>query len=318
MTARIFAHPAELEDTGADYVLALGTFDGVHRGHQQLLTAMMDLAKREGARPAVMFFDPLPRAVLHPDNPPCHLTSTSERIRLLQELGVGDIIRFPFDLDLAKLSPQEFLNRHFFLPPRLSRHLKAFCVGEDWRFGHRNSGTCQTLKEEAAKHGIAVCIVPQMTYHGEPVSSTRIRQAIANGELAEARQMLGRPVTLVGCVQHGCGLATSSLACPTANLLPDGQQLPPQGVYASTCVLADESRHPAITYLGTAPTFRSDSQELLVEIHLLDLHADLYGQNLRLELAEFLRSSQHFPTPEALSAQIRQDIARCQRLFQGE
>ena len=315
MSQRIFANPVELEGTGADYVLALGTFDGVHLGHQQLLKEMLAIARRENARPAVLFFDPLPRTVIHPENPPCHLTSTEERVRLLQQFGVSDIIRFPFNQELAKLSPQEFLDRYFFQSPTCP--VKAFCVGEDWRFGCRNSGTCQTLKDEASKHGIAVCIVPQLTYRGEPVSSTRIRQAIADGNLPEARQMLGRPVTLTGRVQHGCGLATSSLACPTANLPPDGQQLPPQGVYAATCVLEDGTSHPAIAYVGSAPTFRGDNADILVEIHLLDFQASLYDTNLRLELAEFLRPSRHFPTPEALSAQIQQDIARCQSLFHG-
>ena len=295
-------------------MLALGTFDGVHLGHQAVLRELLAMAREFAARPAVLFFDPLPRQVLRPDAPPKLLTTPEEKIRLMREYGVAALVRMPFDLALAALSPEAFLQRYFFDVPDL--HLAGLCCGEEWRFGARNSGDAKLLAQLVAPHGIQVRTVPPVMFGNEKVSSSRIREAVAAGELTPAEQMLGRPYVIEGVVEHGAGLASTTLHTPTANLADANLQLPPYGVYAAYTDLGLGEKLPGIVYIGDAPTFRGvHNGHPVVELHLFDFQDDLYGRKILVTPVQFLRPSRLFPSPEALQEQIQQDLAVARQAF---
>ena len=296
-------------------VLAFGVFDGVHRGHQRLFQALHDLARRYVARSAALFFDPFPKSVLAPASAPRMLCSRAEKISLLQQAGIQEPICFPFDHSIAALSPQEFLEQYIFS----AYDLAAFCVGADWRFGRGNCGDAELLQRLAAEHGIPTSIVPPLWHNGAPISSTRIRAAIAAGRLSEAAAMLGRPYCLQGVVSRGLGLAGEKLHCPTANIANPLQQLPPYGVYAAwTRLLPETEPHPGIVYIGDAPTIRSESSSaVVIELHLFSFSGDLYNHTVSVQPLEFLRPSRKFSSREELARQIACDIKQAKQIIAG-
>ena len=286
----------------------------MHRGHYAVLEELLTMAKELSAHPAVLFFDPLPRQVLRPDAPPKLLTSLAEKVRRMRTAGVDTVVRVTFDLPLAGLSPAEFLQKYFFEVPELQ--LVGLCCGEEWRFGARNSGDAELLKELVAPHGIQVRTVPPVMFGDEKVSSSRIREAVAKGELILAEQMLGRPYSIAGVVKHGAGIASSELHTPTANLADESLQLPPYGVYAAYTDLGVGEKLPGIVYIGDAPTIRgTDNAHPVVELHLFDFQENLYGREIRVTPVKFLRSSQVFLTTEALLAQIQRDLANARMVL---
>ena len=301
-------HPAELSAFGNRWVLALGTFDGVHLGHRSVLRELLTMAEELSACPAVMFFEPLPRQVLNPTHPPKLLNTSEEKVRLMASCGVRTFVRMPFDLALASLSPSEFLQKYFFEVPELQ--LVGLCCGEEWRFGARNAGDVALLQQLVMPHGVEVRAVPPVVLGDEKISSSRIREAVARGDLALAEKMLGRPYDIEGVVSHGAGVASTKLHTPTANLVDERLQMPPYGVYAARTNLGEGTEWPGIVYIGDAPTLRGDGNDHpIVELHLFDFQGDLYGRRLRVIPVEFLRESRVFPSAEALQAQIRQDLA---------
>ncbi len=293
--------------------LAFGVFDGVHRGHQRLFQALQELARRCAARSAALFFDPSPKAVLAPENAPKILCSREEKIALLRQFGVEEQICYPFDRALAALSPQEFLERQIFAKYKVA----AFCVGTEWRFGRNHCGDADLLRSLAAARGLPITVVPPLWYRGAPISSTRIRAALAAGQLSEAASMLGRPYSLQGVVSPGLGLAGKELHCPTANISNPEQQLPPYGVYVAWIRLAQEKQtHPGIIYIGDAPTIRGDqSQEVLIELHLFNFSGNLYGRAVSVQPLEFLRASQKFASSEELARQIATDLEQARTIL---
>ena len=310
----LVSHPSELAGDGQRWVLALGTFDGMHRGHQAVLRELLSMARELSARPAVMFFDPLPRQVLRPAAPPKLLTSLAEKVHRMHDAGVDALVRVTFDLPLAGLSPAGFLQKYFFEVPGFQ--LAGLCCGEEWRFGARNSGDAALLKELVAPYGIQVRTVPPVMFGSEKVSSSRIREAVAEGELALAEQMLGRPYVIEGVVEHGAGIASSELHTPTANLTDESLQLPPYGVYAAYTDLGDGEKLPGIVYIGDAPTIRGvHNGHPVVELHLFDFQENIYSKGIRVTPVEFLRESRVFPSREALQAQIQQDLTVARQAF---
>ena len=303
-------HPSELLPAVTKVAVAMGVFDGVHLGHQAILSNLVEWARANGACPVALTFAPHPKAVLAPP-PPLSLATPAQQARLMGNIHVQYLIRLSFTRELAALSPQDFLTSHFLLP---GLQVTAFCIGENWRFGRNNSGDAKLLAQWSSDHGISASIVPCVKYAGEVISSTRIRHAIATGDLTAARHMLGRPYAISGVVRHGLGLANEKLHCPTANLYEPEQATPPEGVYAVSAELEDGRVFPGIAYAGRAPTLRSDGQFLL-EPHLFGLDEEIHGKHLAVSFLQFIRPSRKFASPSELQEQIKRDLAVVKALF---
>jgi riboflavin kinase/FMN adenylyltransferase len=297
-----------------DIVIACGVFDGVHRGHRALISALLKLALKTGHTPVVVTFSPHPRSILQPDSPPQYLTVEGQKLRLLKELGVVGTVLLPFSRAMAALPPHAFLDQEM-LSSEVRVH--GICVGKDWRFGAGGSGDTRYLEHAGQKYGFVVRTVPEITWYKSTISSTRIRQAIRRGRMQHARNMLGRPYRVCGRVVSGKGLGNPTLHCPTANLADPDILLPPNGVYAARNLLFEtgdqEPRNiDGIVYIGSAPTFHpsGDAPETpILELHLFDFGEDIYGREIEVEFHEFIRKDETFASVADLRRQIRVDIA---------
>lgn len=307
-------HLDSLESLQGRVALAMGVFDGVHRGHQRVLSTLLQEARAQEALPVALFFDPPPRRLLQPQAPPPLLTSLAEKNRLLRAAGMEKVVCVPFTRELAALTPREFWEGRLLANPALQ--VPLVCVGEDWRFGAGNQGDLETLRSLAVERRIRVVGVPPLLHQGERISSTRIRQAIARGDFPLAQALLGRPFTLEGEVVHGMGEASRTLDCPTANLADDHLQLPPAGVYAAWTSWEGTDPIPGIVYVGEAPTLRGEGNgHPIVELHLFQFQGDLYGKRISVRPAGFLRESRRFPSPRLLAEQIQRDIQRAREIL---
>lgn len=291
--------------------LGIGVFDGVHRGHQAIVRELVELAHRTGAVPAALTFDPHPRAVLHPDEPPTLLIPLRERVRLLRTAGAEVVWVARFTPEFAALEPGEFLDRLLGLS---ELKLTGICVGEHWRFGRCGAGDCGFLRNYCAKRGVELSACPEVTLDGETVSSSAIRLAVATGRLDRAAAMLGRRYRLFGVVEHGYRVASGKLECPTANLSFSAGVLPPDGVYAAA-VRREGRIFPAAVNVGECPTFGYEQAIRRVEAHLLDFSGNLYGSELEVEFLDYLREERTFAGAEELRAQIGRDLNRIRQLF---
>ena len=287
--------------------LALGVFDGVHTGHQAVIARAVEAATRDGGLAGVLTFDPHPIRVIAPGKAPTALLGTlAHKARVMEKLGVRLFIPLHFDLQLAQMEASEFIEKLTAAP------VKTIAVGEDWRFGHHRSGDVNFLQQEAARRGFKLEAVSPVMHDGERVSSTRIRQAIRDGNLATAEQMLGRPYSVSGKVTEGKKLGRT-LGFPTANLATGEAQLPPDGVWAVRALLPDGRDLAGVANLGLRPTVGGDRRWL--EVHLLDFSGDLYGQELEIRFQKHLRPEIKFPSIDALRLQIRQDADEARRLL---
>ena len=292
-------------------VIALGFFDGVHRGHAALLRRTVQRARELGVRSAAFTFDRSPREFVTGVPVPL-LTDVEERVDLIRSLyGVSEVIVAPFDRDMMTMSWRDFLDG-LLVGEHHAVHLVA---GHDYRFGHRNEGTPALLREYCASHGLGCDIVEKVTLHGVTVSSTYIRTLVESGDVSRAAEYLGHPYALRGTVAHGQCIGTRRLF-PTANLLPDGAHiLPAHGVYATRVRLDDGSVYPGVTNVGVRPTVSEDGR-VTVETHLVGFSGDLYGRAVRVEFLAWLRPEQRYPSTEALHAQIERDIAAASALHE--
>jgi len=299
-------------------VLAFGVFDGVHRGHRKIISRLSAVAGQLKATPVVVTFEPHPRIVLQPDQAPFLLTPTEQKLRILSDIGVDATVILPFTAEFANLLPEDFVAACL-LADGLT--VPAICVGKSWRFGRRGEGNTQSLAELGKKHAFHVEALPEFLYYGVPVSNTRIRVALAAGRLDHAARMLGRPCTVVGTVSHGRGVGKQTFQCPTANLSDGRIQLPRKGVYAGRAcfVEAPGKALNGIVYVGNSPTLkdtgRSAPRPPVVEIHLLDVHQDLYGRQMEIQFCKFIREDCTFPSLEALKCQIQNDLCKVKELF---
>jgi riboflavin kinase / FMN adenylyltransferase len=284
-------------------VIAIGNFDGVHRGHQRLVQRTVELAAEGSLIPAALTFSPHPARVLAPDRAPPLLISELRRIELLRELGLGEVVTQAFTRELAALSPEAFVSD--LLVGQLSA--RAVCVGYDFSFGHKRSGTVDTLVELGQRLGISVAIVPAVRVRSTVCSSTAIRGFIASGQVQEAAALLGRPVELEGVVVHGAQRGRT-IGFPTINLAVENEVQPRGGVYAGRARLSDGRTVRAAINVGTNPTF-TDERKVHVEAYLLDVSEDLYGARVRLFFDERLRDELKFDGVEALVAQMDRDVA---------
>ena len=285
--------------------IALGSFDGLHQGHRRVIAAVTGPSSLV---PSVVSFWPHPREVLHGEAR-LRLDLPAEKLALLEPLGIQQLVLVPFNAQLAALSPEGFVEE--VLVGQLAAGQVA--VGENFRFGQGRAGDAQTLAELGARHGIAVEVVPMLWDGSERVSSSRIRRALAAGDLAEARRLLERPYRFSGRVVRGRGLG-KELGWPTANLQVDGRKfLPLEGVYAAMATVTDGPALPAVMNLGPQPTVDPMAPSA-VEVHLLDRSLELEGMELVVEPMALLRTQRTFETFEALSHQIGVDAAAARQL----
>jgi riboflavin kinase/FMN adenylyltransferase len=298
----------DLPALGAPLHLALGVFDGVHVGHQAVIERAVKAAERHGGLAGVLTFDPHPIRVIAPNKAPTNLLETLEhKARAVEDYGVTLFIPLHFDMEVAKMEASEFIDQLMASPVR------TIAVGEDWRFGHNRSGDVSFLENEAVKRGFQLEAVPPVMHDGERVSSTRIRQAIRDGNLDAAAQMLGRPYAVCGTVVEGRKLGRT-LGFPTANLSTGEAQLPPDGVWAVRVQLPDGRHFAGVANLGQRPTVNGESRSL--EANLFDFAENLYGQELEVRFQKYLRPEMKFQSLAALSSQIERDAQEARNYFQ--
>ena len=289
--------------------LALGSFDGLHAGHRRVIDAVC--VDPCGGLPSVVSFWPHPREVLHGE-PRLRLDLPSEKVDLLEPLGIKQLVLVPFDQQLARLQADDFVDQ-VLLTTLQARHI---AVGANFRFGRDRTGDTDTLRRLCERAGVQVSVLPILEDDGGRMSSSRIRAALGAGDLARASALLGRAYRFSGRVVRGRGLGRE-LGWPTANLQVDGRKfLPGLGVYAAWAFLQDKGeRLPAVMNLGPQPTVDPTSPSA-VEVHLLDTRLELEGRELTVEPVERLRGQQRFSGLEALSAQIGLDAQRARLRLQ--
>ncbi len=296
--------------------LAIGNFDGVHRGHQALLRAMIDDARRHGRLAGVLTFDPHPSALLRPDRVHSYLTTVPERLEVFAGLPLDFAVAYPFSLETARTPAAAFIAH-----VQHSIQMAALWVGPDFALGRNREGDVPALRAIGQDLGYTVHTIEPHLLDGEEVRSGRIRSYLLEGDVQAAARQLGRPYQVTGRVVAGAQRGRT-IGFPTANLaVPDERLLPANGVYATWAHLDDDpvmrsQRLAGVTNVGVRPSF--DNGQRTVETHLLDFDGDLYGRPLTLQFAARLRPEQRFPSVEALSAQIRLDAAAARRLLMGE
>lgn len=287
-------------------VVVLGVLDGVHLGHQSLLTVAADLAAETDAKVVVISFDPHPSSVLQKADTEL-ICSLTERKELLIQYGADRVEILDFNLKRMQQSPKDFINEVL-----LEKwNAIAVVVGEGYRFGYKAQGTAVDIENA----GIKTVVVPHKEFDGGRISSTRIRLAIKNGEVAEAAMMLGRPFALTGTVVKG-DQRGRELGYPTANLsVPTGQLIPKPGVYAAFAQVGKQL-HPAAVSIGANLTF--GGVEPRIEAYLIGVDLMIYDEELTLSFVEYLRPMQAFESAAALVTQMDQDVARCAELLTGK
>lgn len=293
LAPRFFRRPA----------VAIGVFDGVHRGHRHVLEALRALADRDDGEAVVVTFDTHPRAILE-GGAPTPILPLAHRLLLFERLGVDATVVLPFDAAVRDLPFERFVAD--VLVHRLG--VRTLLFGYNTNFGRGGLGTFRTVAPLAARLGFAVVEAPPVAVHGEPISATRIREAIERGDLAVASALLGRPHALVGVVVRGNGRGRT-LGFPTANVDVGDAVLPPPGVY-QVVVDVGGTRAVAVANIGFRPTFPGARPERpLVEVHVPGAELDLYGTTVEVELVRKLRDEVRFASREALVEQIRRDVA---------
>jgi len=299
----------ELQPGHRKVCLAMGFFDGVHLGHQQIIRQTVADAQRHEALSLVLTFDRHPRSVIAPDRAPSLIYSLPQKIRTIGALGVETLLLLHFDDSLCR-QPGDLFIRDL---ARDLKRMQSICVGANFVFGHNRGGNVEMLKKLGLELQFTVHGVGSLALDREPVSSTRIRRCIHDGQLDLAGQMLGRAYSIAGIVVPGDRLG-HTLGFPTANIDATGLALPPNGVYAVHATLAGKL-HRALLNIGYRPTVQNPHPTLRVEAHLLDFADDLYGQELEVIFLEKLRDEIKFPSLEDLHSQITCDIARARQIF---
>jgi riboflavin kinase/FMN adenylyltransferase len=310
---RQFASPAEWSahygPSKRGSVLAIGNFDGIHLGHQAILRAVEQRAIEADCVATVLTFDPSPRKILRPDAAPLRLSTTAQRMDWFGMVGLESAVVMPFTLELARLSPEEFVDQI------LVRDLqvRAVLVGENFHFGHRQAGDVKLLRELGMRRGFDVVVIPPVTYRGEIVSSTCIRKAIGEGDVSYAARLLGRPFVLTGEVAKGAGIGRK-FTFPTLNLVPEQEILPAQGVYVTRTRIDGESKtRRSVTNIGVRPTFKGSG--VTVETHLLNFSEEIAPKRIEVHFWKRLRAEKKFNGPDDLRAQIAKDIASADHFF---
>ncbi|MFQ5816777.1 MAG: bifunctional riboflavin kinase/FAD synthetase [Terriglobia bacterium] len=306
---QVYRSLEELPSARLARVVTVGNFDGVHRGHQDLVSQVVARARRLRGEPWALTLDPHPSKLLAPDVAPPLLTTLEQRLELLADLGLDATLVLPFTREFAALSPRQFAGD--ILHSRLAA--RAVYVGPNFRFGHRHAGDVAVLAELAREFGFELHVVPPVVLRRRIVSSTVIRHLIAEGQVERAARLLGRPFALTGTIQPGAGRG-QQIGVPTLNLAPEQECLPARGVYITETLLGART-YPSATNLGIRPTFDSVQRDQVVESHLLGFNKTLSAGRLVTRFYRRLRPETKFPSPQALRAQIERDLARTRQFF---
>jgi len=293
----------ELKPGSKKVCLAIGFFDGVHLGHQQIIRQTIADARQHNALALVLTFDRHPDAIVAPDRIPPLIYSLPQKLRAIESLGVDTLLLIRFDEKFSRQTGEQFVRNL----ARETGQIQSLCVGADFVFGHKRSGSVALLKKLGGEIGFVVHGLAAVSLDGQIVSSTRIREIIRAGNLDAASQMLGRPYALSGRVVKGARLG-QQLGFPTANLDATGLVLPPNGVYAGLANVQGRTCRAALN-IGFRPTVSSTSQLTYVEAHLLNFSGELYGLELEVEIGEKLRDEKKFASTAELREQIARDIA---------
>lgn len=291
---------AELKNKYPATVIALGTFDGLHLGHTDVINTARDYAERSGLKLAVFTFSNHPLALIRPDLVPVRIISEEEKIKLLESFGVDYLINIPFTEDFAALSPDEFLDR------LACFNYRCLVVGENFTYGFLGSGKTETLERSGRKNGFDVIVRPLVKINGNVVSSTGIRNLIQAGHIEYANRMLGRAYAITGTIVHG-EQRGRKLGFPTANieLLHGEMAVPAPGVYAVT-VSIEGSIYEGMGNIGNNPTF-NDVEHARLEVNLFNCSGDLYGKTMSVQFRKYIRSEKKFSGVEELCRQIEED-----------
>ena len=293
----------ELKPAGRKVCLAIGFFDGVHLGHQQIIRQTITDARQHDALALVLTFDRHPNTVVAPDHVPPLIYSLPQKLRAIESLGADTLLLIHFDETFSGQTGEDFIRS-------LARdvgQIQSLCVGADFVFGHKRSGNVALLKKLGGELGFHVHGLAAVSLDNEIVSSTRIRELIRAGDLDTVSQMLGRPYAISSRVIHGEHLG-QQLGFPTANLDPTGLALPPNGVYAALTCVSGRPYRTALN-IGFRPTVAQKSKMVHIEAHLLDFSDNLYGEELEVQIAEKLREERKFSSKSGLQEQIGRDIS---------
>ena len=291
-----------------DAWLTIGSFDGVHLGHQEIIHRLTAGAHRENSPAVVLTFYPHPATVLRSLQSAISLTLPDERAEILEKQGVDVVITLPFNTDFAATSAQDFITSL-----KKATGFNHLLVGQDFALGHNREGDVRRLGQWSERYGYQLVIIPPLVREGRVISSSQIRVALADGEVETAASLMGRPYQIEGSVVRGDGRGRR-IGIPTANLrLHPDKLIPKLGVYACLAEIGGE-QWAAATNIGVRPTFDGKSLAPQVEAHLLDFNADIYEQNVRLKFMAYLREEQRFSSVEALLEQIQTDIQKTRLL----
>jgi len=299
---------AELSQLPGPLFVAIGVFDGVHLGHQAVISTSAEHARAANGTPVVVTFDPHPEKILRPQAAPHLLTATPHKIALIRDLGVRHLLIIRFNEQFAATEPEDFVQQLV----EHSKPLREICVGHEWSFGKNRRGNLELLKQFGARFDFGVIGIPPVTINGELVSSTTIRQAIEAGDLAKAALMLGREYAILGTVVTGDNRG-KKIGFPTANLSAHNEQFPPNGVYFAKAKL-EGVIYPGVVNLGYRPTVDTRKSERILEIHLFDFERDIYGRDLEVRFVRYLRAEKKFESVEALARQIDCDVKQAREL----
>lgn len=311
----IYRHTINLPEEALGAVVAIGNFDGVHRGHQAVINKAGRLAKEFETTQAVLTFEPHPRRFFQPEAPPFQLTSFRLKVRLIEALGVDNLFALPFNLELSKLSAEDFV-RDVLDQGLRARHV---LVGDNFTFGHKRGGDVALLERMGRRHGFGVSAVKRVSGPaGEAYSSTGVRNYLKAGNPTRAALLLGRYWEIEGRVQDGEKLGRK-LGFPTANIDIGDVLEPARGVYAVRAGIdraGGTTWHEGVANLGVRPMV--EGKDVLLEVHLFDFDEDLYGQHLRVALVDYLRPEMMFDDMEAMRVQIVEDARRARVILDWE
>jgi len=290
-------------------VATIGNFDGVHLGHQAVIGQLAEQADRRGVPSLVMIFEPQPMEFFAPNRAPARLTRLREKLQALRRYSVDRVLCVRFDRRFAGMEAEDFIKD--VLVQRLG--VRYLVVGDDFRFGHNRLGNFAMLQASGQAHGFQVVNMHTFTVDGDRVSSTRIREALAAGDLAGAEKLLGRPYRMCGRVAHG-DKRGRSIGFPTANIHLHRHNTPVRGVYAVEMFGIEGEPVAGVANVGTRPTV--DGTRTLLEVHLFDFDRDIYGEYINVNFLRKLRDEKRFDSFDALKEQIGQDVTEARRYFQ--
>lgn len=310
MDMEIFDHPEQLREVDSPVYVAIGMFDGVHLGHQEIIRKTVDAARLNKGYALIISFAEHPSHVLRPEHPTPLIYPLAVKTKVIAETGADGLLLLRFSKEMSRLSPEDFIRS--IVKPVIK--VKQICVGRNFRFGHKQIGTIDVLRDLGKRYGFDVCEPGLVAQGNSAISSTRIREFIRAGDFEQAATLLGRPYHWHGIVVSGDGRGRQ-IGFPTANIEVEDLVLPPYGVYGVK-VFWEGKMHPGVANLGIRPTFKGHGGRTpaALEVHILDCNETLYGKELELIPIFFLRSEKKFENVEALKAQIQKDIDRARGL----